>query len=41
VLEPILITGLVMVATDKVRILKPNEAYRKLVIETFLRTQMR
>jgi hypothetical protein len=33
-LEPILITELVMVAIDKVRILKPNEASRKLVIET-------
>lgn len=35
VFEPVLITGLVMVAVDKVRILKPNEACRKLVIETF------
>jgi hypothetical protein len=35
VLEAILITGLVMVAIDKVRILKPIEACRKLVIETF------
>jgi len=33
VLQPILITGLVMVAIDKVR--KPSEACRKLVIETF------
>jgi len=35
VLEPILITGLLMVPIDKVT--KPNEACRKLVIETQMR----